>query len=133
MSTHPLLLWRRQGDPVYALRDGLSEKRFPLCRLMRDEVQLDGGPARALAVDSNASRVSPKRTDMRLRPAKRLDLVAESGVEVRGAELGDAEEAERVETIVDRDHHRMRALLNPVVERPVARIAENVAYRVYGG
>ena len=63
---------------------------------------------------------------------QRLDLVEEACVEVTqtlGLELRHSEEANGVESVIDGGDHDVGGLVDPVVERPVCRIAVNVACR----
>ena len=63
---------------------------------------------------------------------QRLDLVEEACVEVTqalGLELRHGEEADGVQSVIDGRDHDVGGLVDPVVERPVCRIAVNVACR----
>jgi len=66
---------------------------------------------------------------MFLDPFKGLDLVKEARVEVTVgcvSERRGCEEAERGEAVIYRDDDNVRALVDPVVERPVPRVAVDV-------
>ena len=94
-----------------------------------NHVQLSARAARALPVDGHLARVAAERSNMLLDKPQRLDLVVEPRIEVAQAlvlEFGDGKEAEGVQTVVHRDDHDIGRLVDPVVERPVGRIAENV-------
>ena len=127
MATYPLLLGRRQGRPVHALRDRLREQLLLTC----DEVQLDRRPACALPVDRDLARVAPEGRDMRPDPAQGHALILEAGINVAERrvlkELGCSEEADRVEAVVDGRDDDVRGLVDPVVERPVCGVPEYVA------
>ena len=68
---------------------------------------------------------------MCLDPLECLDLVAETHVEVAVggvAERRGGKETQRGEAIVDGNDHDVCALINPMIERPVSWVTENVAY-----
>ena len=64
---------------------------------------------------------------------QRLDLVEEASIEVTqalGLELRHGEETDGVQSVIDGRDHDVGGLVDPVVERPVRRIAVNVAWRI---
>lgn len=99
---------------------------------MRNEVELNGASARALAVDRHFLGVAAEATDVRLHPLKRLHLVEESCVEVPVSGVpqgGSSEKSERGEPVVHRDDDHVGALVDPVVEGPVRRISVDIAWK----
>ena len=69
--------------------------------------------ARRLAEDRHVRRVAPETLDVLVHPGEGRDLVAQAGIAHRtlevGAEVGEVEEAEGAEAVVDRHHHRVAA------------------------
>ena len=92
-------------------------------------MQLDRASTRTLSIDSNLLGIPTEASNMFLDPFKGLDLVKKARVEVPVgcvSERRRCEEAERGETVVYRDGDNVGALIDPVVERPVPRIAVDV-------
>ena len=105
-------------------------KQFPAQR--RQQMQADRHRPGALAEQSHVVGVAAERADVPLDPAQARQLVVESGV-ARGARVVEAEEAERADTVADRDDddvvlggqnlavvdvQRRRAAVEPAAEYP---------------
>lgn len=123
-----LLFWLWHNLPIHTLRNRAREQRS--AALIRNHMHLHAARTRTLPIDRHALWVAAEGGNVVVNPLECEDLILEARIQVAegvGREVRVCKEAKGVKPVVDGDDDHVWRLVDPVLERPVARVAVDVA------